>query len=137
MSIKITVIVMVLITSIITTVKSKDEQLFKELGTRIAQTRKARSLTQVQLAQRLGIAQQTLAHYEGGRVRLTIDTLLDLAHELNTGVAELIGESSNLPIKPGPASRLQQQAARISQLPRSKQKLACDLLDTVLAQVPQ
>ncbi|RQY08617.1 XRE family transcriptional regulator, partial [Burkholderia stagnalis] len=57
---------MTLITSIIATVKSKDEQLFKDLGARIAHTRKARGLTQVQLAERLGIAQQTLAHYEGG-----------------------------------------------------------------------
>ncbi|MDR0780683.1 MAG: helix-turn-helix domain-containing protein [Pseudomonadales bacterium] len=115
-------------------VKTSDEQLFRELGARIASTRKARSLTQVQLAERLGIAQQTLAHYEGGRVRLPIGTLLDLAHELKTGVSELIGESSRLPVKPGPASRLQQQVARISQLPRARQKLACDLLDTVLAQ---
>jgi transcriptional regulator with XRE-family HTH domain len=127
------VIVMTLITSIITTVKSKDEQLFKDLGARIAQTRKARGLTQVQLAERLGIAQQTLAHYEGGRVRLTIDMLLDLADELGTSVTELIGESVHLPAKPGPASRLQQQVDAISQLPRSRQKLASDLLDTVLA----
>lgn len=125
---------MTLITSIITAVKSKDEQLFKELGARIALTRKARGLTQVQLAERLGIAQQTLAHYEGGRVRLTIDMLMDLARELHIGIAELVGEPNHLPAKPGPASRLQQQVAQISQLPRSKQKLAADLLDTVLAQ---
>ncbi|KWN16830.1 helix-turn-helix domain-containing protein [Burkholderia ubonensis] len=124
---------MTLITSIIATVKSKDEQLFKDLGARIAHTRKARGLTQVQLAERLGIAQQTLAHYEGGRVRLTIDMLLDLADELGTSVTELIGEPAHLPAKPGPASRLQQQVDAISQLPRSKQKLASDLLDTVLA----
>nr|WP_254220410.1 helix-turn-helix transcriptional regulator [Burkholderia multivorans] len=86
------------------------------------------------MAERLGIAQQTLAHYEGGRVRLTIDMLMDLSRELETGIAELIGESTNLPSKPGPASRLQQQVAQISRLPRSKQKLASDLLDTVLAQ---
>lgn len=127
---------MTLITSIITAVKSKDEQLFKNLGARIALTRKARGLTQVQLAERLGIAQQTLAHYEGGRVRLTIGTLLELAHELETGISDLIGESNSFPAKPGPASRLQQQVEQISRLPRSKQKLASDLLDTVLAQVP-
>ncbi|WP_080747799.1 helix-turn-helix domain-containing protein [Burkholderia cepacia] len=84
-------------------------------------------------AERLGIAQQTLAHYEGGRVRLTIDMLLDLADELGTSVTELIGEPAHLLAKPGPASRLQQQVDAISQLPRSKQKLASDLLDTVLA----
>lgn len=122
------------ITSLIADVKTKDEQLFKELGARIAQTRKARGFTQVQLAERLGIAQQTLAHYEGGRLRLPIAALIALSQELKISVGELIGESTHLPAKPGPASRLQQQVAQISQLPRSKQKLATDLLDTVLAQ---
>ncbi|WP_322026156.1 hypothetical protein [Burkholderia sp. BCC1977] len=59
--------------------------------------------------------------------------LLDLADELGTSVTDLIGEPAHLPTKPGPASRLQQQVDAISQFPRSKQKLASDLLDTVLA----
>ena len=46
----------------------KDESFFKELGSRIALARKERNITQVQLAATLGIAQQTLAHYEGGRL---------------------------------------------------------------------
>ena len=125
---------MALITSLSTGVKTKDEQLFKEMGARIAQARKARGLTQVQLAEQLGIAQQTLAHYEGGRLRLPVPTLLALATELKVSVTELIGESAALPHKPGPVSRLQRQVEQISRLPRSKQKLASDLLDTVLAQ---
>jgi transcriptional regulator with XRE-family HTH domain len=125
---------MALITSQIAYVKTKDEQLFKELGARIAQTRKARGFTQVQLAERLGVAQQTLAHYEGGRLRLPIAMLIALAHELEASVTELIGEAATFPVKPGPVSRLQQQVNEISQLPRARQKLASDLLDTVLAQ---
>ncbi|RQY09171.1 XRE family transcriptional regulator, partial [Burkholderia stagnalis] len=93
----------------------------------------ARGLTQVQLAERLGIAQQTLAHYEGGRLRLPVTILVMLSQELQVGVSELLGDVLDLPHKPGPASRLQQQVDAISQLPRSKQKLASDLLDTVLA----
>ncbi|WP_420997903.1 helix-turn-helix domain-containing protein [Cupriavidus sp. 30B13] len=127
---------MTLITSLIADVKVKDEQLFRELGARIAQARKARGLTQVQLSERLGIAQQTLAHYEGGRLRLPVAALLALAQELQVSVTELIGEAASLPHKPGPVSRLQQQVEQISRLPRSKQKLASDLLDTVLAQAP-
>ncbi|HHF3272563.1 MULTISPECIES: helix-turn-helix transcriptional regulator [Vibrio] len=45
----------------------EDKQLYKELGQRIAQTRKALGLTQTQVAEQLGISQQTLAHYEVGR----------------------------------------------------------------------
>ncbi|MFN9107756.1 MAG: helix-turn-helix transcriptional regulator, partial [Betaproteobacteria bacterium] len=50
--------------SLIAAVNTKDESFFKELGARLAQARKKRGLTQVQLAATLGIAQQTLAHYE-------------------------------------------------------------------------
>ncbi len=48
---------------------TKDEQFFKQLGARIAQARKEQQLTQTQLAEQLGIAQQTMAHYEGGSSR--------------------------------------------------------------------
>ena len=44
-------------------------QFFIDLGKRIAALRKEQRLTQQQLADSLGIAQQTLAHYEGGRIR--------------------------------------------------------------------
>jgi DNA-binding XRE family transcriptional regulator len=46
-----------------------DHQFFVELGKRIALLRKEQGLTQQTLADTLGIAQQTLAHYEVGRLR--------------------------------------------------------------------
>ena len=55
------------VSSLIATMNTRDEQFFKELGTRIAQARKDHSLTQQALAEQLGVAQQTLAHYEVGR----------------------------------------------------------------------
>ena len=51
------------------TMNTRDEQFFKELGARIAQARKDHGLTQQALAEQLGVAQQTLAHYEVGRAR--------------------------------------------------------------------
>src|SRR5690606_36891050 len=44
----------------------KDQQFYQRLGRRIAEHRKALGLTQTDLAQELGVAQQTMAHYEGG-----------------------------------------------------------------------
>ncbi|WP_368502016.1 helix-turn-helix transcriptional regulator [Photobacterium sp. 1_MG-2023] len=38
----------------------------------MAQTRKALGLTQNQVAEQLGISQQTLAHYEVGRLRIAV-----------------------------------------------------------------
>lgn len=119
-------------------VNTKDEQFFKELGARIAQARKERNITQVQLCATLGIAQQTLAHYEGGRLRLPSSLLPALAQELQVGVESLLGQPSaaktKAPVKRGPASQLQRQVDRIAQLPRAKQRFVIEMLDTVLAQ---
>ncbi|NRB42124.1 MAG: helix-turn-helix transcriptional regulator [Pseudomonadales bacterium] len=42
----------------------------KPLGQYIAEAHKAQGITQVQLTEVLGVSQQTIAHYEGGRLRL-------------------------------------------------------------------
>ncbi len=114
----------------------KDETFFKTLGGRIAATRKAQGLTQIQLAALLGIAQQTLAHYEVGRLRLPASLLPVLAEGLKVSVEALVGQPNPRSHKRGPASRLTQQVERISQLPLSKQRFVMELLDTVLAQQP-
>jgi len=117
-------------------VNTKYESFFKDLGARIAQARKERNITQVQLAATLGIAQQTLAHYEGGRLRLPASLLSPLAEELQVSVEALLGRATApAPAgKRGPVSQLQQQVNRISQLPRAKQRFVMEMLDTVLAQ---
>lgn len=122
-------------TFIPTAMHSKDEQFFKELGARLAQARKARGLTQVQLAEQLGIAQQTLAHYEGGRLRLPASLLSASAQALGLPVEDLLNQpAARASAKRGPASRLQQQVERIGQLPMAKQRFVMEMLDTVLTQ---
>jgi len=126
---------MIVTTSRIAAVNTKDEEFFKALGGRIALARKEQGLTQTQLAEQLGIAQQTLAHYEVGRLRLPASMLPVLAVALGTSVEELLGQSSPRATgKRGPASRLAQQVERIGQLPKAKQRFVMEMLDTVLAQ---
>jgi len=110
----------------------KDKQFYQELGQRIAQFRKAQNLTQQQLAEILGISQQTMAHYEGGRLRVAVVMLPVLAKALSIFVEELIDEPSAAKGKRGPASKLQQQVDQISQLPRAKQKFVTEMLDAAL-----
>lgn len=125
---------MAVITTFSAIVNTKDEQFFKGLGARVAQARKDQELTQQQLAERLGIAQQTLAHYEVGRLRVPASMLPVLAQLLGLTTEELLGQSVQTVSKRGPAPRLQQQIERISQLPKSKQRFVSEMLDTVLAQ---
>lgn len=113
-----------------------DEKTFYQaLGQRIATLRKEQGITQVQLAETLGIAQQTLAHYEVGRLRVAAGTLPALARALSVPVEELLGEqSTTLKGKRGPAPKLQQQLEQIAQLPKAKQRFVMDMLDTVIQQ---
>lgn len=115
------------------TMTDDDHKFFVELGKRVAQLRKEQGLTQQALADHLGIAQQTLAHYEVGRLRMPVSLLPEFSRRFGVPVDELLG----LPgahSKRGPASRFQQQLARVSQLPRPKQRFVMEMLDTVLAQ---
>lgn len=116
-----------------TTVNSKDEQFFKALGARIASARKAQNLTQQQLCDQLGIAQQTLANYEGGLLRLPASMLPVLAGIFGMSPDELLGYESPRG-KRGPSSRLQRQVERISKLPKTKQAFVMEMLDMVIAQ---
>ncbi len=113
---------------------SDDKAFFVALGQRIATLRKERNLTQQQLAEALGIAQQTLAHYEGARLRVPASMLPTLAGLLAVEIDELIGYQAKRAAKRGPAPKLAQHMERISQLPRTQQQFVMKMLDTVLAQ---
>lgn len=113
-----------------------EKSFYADLGKRIAQIRKAQSLTQTQLAEQLGIAQQTMAHYEGGTLRISVATLLATAEALNVSVDDFLYEEAAAKgkVKRGPDSKLQQQIEKIRQLPRTKQQFVMEMLDTVIQQ---
>lgn len=111
---------------------SRDEQFFSELGARIALARKELRLTQQQLAGQLGIAQQTMAHYEGGRLKVSASLLPQLARILNLSLDELLGLPARHTQKRGPTSRLEQQIEAIRQMPMTKQKFVTEMLDNVI-----
>lgn len=114
---------------------SQDNTFYIAMGKRIAQFRKAQNMTQTQLADALGIAQQTMAHYEGGKLRIPVALLPTLARLLAVSVEEIIGEpTKSAKGKRGPTPRLQRQMELIGQLPRAKQKFVMEMLDAVIQQ---
>ena len=92
---------------------------FQAVGGRIARLRKDADLTQVQLSDALGIAQQQLASYEVGRRRVPVSLLPGLARALGVSIEDIIGEDEGRSAagKRGPASRLQQQIPASSNCP--------------------
>lgn len=122
---------------------SPDEQpYFQALGQRIAKARAAADLTQVQLAEALGLSQPQLAFYELGKRRVPVSMLPGLAKVLGISIEALIADDDAARIaattprrtRRGPVSRLEQQLDAIAKLPKARQKFVSDMLDTVLAQ---
>ena len=63
----------------------------QEIGARIACLRRERDLTQVELAEKLGISYQAVSSWERGASMPDISKLMDLARTLNVTVDTLLG----------------------------------------------
>ena len=111
-----------------------DRQFTKELGRRCALLRQEAGLTQQQVAAHLGVAQQTLAHYEVGRLRLPVALVPRLAALFAVPTDVLLGVASAHPGKRGPTPKLQRQLERLSRLPKAQQQTVLAMLDGVLLQ---
>jgi len=117
------------------TISSEERAFFVSLGERIASLRRTHNVTQVQLAEALGVSQQTLQSYEVGRRRIPVSALQVVARSLAVSLDELFGsEATTARSKRGPASRLHQQIDAVAQLPKAKQQFVAEMLRNVLGQ---
>jgi len=118
-----------------TSVASTDQgSLRRQLGGRIAEARRAQSLTQQQLGELLGISQQMVAFYEIDCWRVPISLLPELARTLDVAMEEPIGEEAK-PAKHGLSPKLQPQLERITRPPKAQQRFVTQILDTVIQQM--
>jgi len=116
------------------TISTEEKAFFAQLGARVAELRKAQNITQVQLAETLGVSQQTVNAYEVGRRRMPVSSVPALAKLFGVSVEELMGSTHTGAKKRGPTPKLQQQIERIQRLPKAQQRFVMQMLDTVLAQ---
>lgn len=101
-------------------------------GTQLSALRKARSLTQPQLAEMLDISVDMLTYYERRAKNPTADFVAKVAKVLNISADELLGHAVKNGRKSGPPSQLEQRLQAVRQLPRERQKLVIQVLDTFL-----
>ena len=115
---------------------SQDErEFFVQMGARVAQLRKQSGITQVQLAEALGLSQAAITAYENGVRRVPVSMLPTLARILGVSIEELIGEPpSRAARKRGPSPKIQQHLERISALPKQKQRAMLDVIEAMLQQ---
>ncbi len=101
-------------------------------GRKLAELRAKHGLTQVELAERLGVSQKTVTHYE----RRTSNPSLELINRLSTffGVnpSDLVDVEAVPEVRrrhPGPRSRLEELVEQVRDFPRSEQQRIIDLIE--------
>ena len=62
------------------------ERIKVALAQKIAEIRDEHSLKQSELARRMRVSQQFVSQVESGDINLTLETLLKIAHSLNTNI---------------------------------------------------
>ena len=103
-------------------------------GANLAALRKARGLTQPQLAEALGITPEMLNYYERRATNPSADFIGKAAAFFGASADDLLALNTKTPRKPGPPSQFVKLAERLEQLPRAKQKLVAEMLEGVLRQ---
>jgi transcriptional regulator with XRE-family HTH domain len=97
------------------------------VGERIARARQDAGLSQVQLAEKLGVTQQMVGYLERQPVAIRPELLLQLSQALSVSVDQLLGQKAK-PSRGGPAGKMRQLFEAASRLPRSKQEKILDIL---------
>jgi transcriptional regulator with XRE-family HTH domain len=117
------------------TISTEERAFFVTLGERIAALRREHNVTQVQLAEALGVSQQTMQSYEVGRRRIPVSAMPLVARTLKVSLEELFGEEAKpARSRRGPVPQWQEHIEAIAKLPRAKQRFVTQVLETVLAQ---
>ncbi|RPJ57830.1 MAG: XRE family transcriptional regulator [Acidobacteria bacterium] len=103
-----------------------------DFGRRLSQARQAAGLTQMELAQRLEVSQQMIDYYERRANNPTIAFVRKAAALLSVSADELLGQNGKPVRRHGPVPQLEQRLRALRQLPREKQKLVLQFLDSFL-----
>ena len=101
-------------------------------GKNLAGFRKARGWTQPQLAEMLGISFNVMVHYERKATNPSAEFVAKAATIFNVSVDELLGHFVKAVKKSGPRSQIEDRLNAIQKLPREKQKVVLQLLDSFL-----
>lgn len=102
---------------------------------RLAAFRKAAGLSQVQLAESLGIPQRTLSFYEREAEAIPSSLLQPLTEILGVTLEDILGMKNGQSPKRGPKSKLDRQMDAVKRLPRGEQEFVGKFLANVLQKV--
>ena len=104
----------------------------ESLGQRMARLRRGQAITQVDLAERLGVTQPMISDYEKGRLRLHGEIIVQLSQILKVSTDELLGLKNSRPDrKPDP--KLLKRLQQLEELSRRDRQAIIRTIDAYLA----
>ena len=103
-----------------------------EIGRRLRALRDERGMTQVELAQAMGIHQTNLSQMERGIRGVGTRQLLKLCRALKVSPDKILGSSKQEPAMAPRNTRLQRRMRRVEQLPAQHQEAVVKMLDAFL-----
>ena len=101
------------------------------IGDRIASVRKIRGLTQVELAEKIGITQKLVTDYERSRLHLNDEMIRRFSVALEISSDELLG-LSEIPYKKELPLRYMRRMKEIENMPENKRKAILKTLDDLI-----
>lgn len=104
------------------------------IGTRIAQFRRDKGMTQKELAERLGVSQPVVSDYENDVIRLPADVVLQLAQILEVSTDEMLGLKTEARANGGLKNRrLSRRLQAIDALPKRDQEALLRTIDAFIS----
>lgn len=106
-------------------------------GERLANIRKAKGLTQVELADAIGSTQRNISYYESDQGYAPAPVIVALAHALAVSTDELLGVARAKPkakheTQDPQQKRLLKKLSRVLELPPAERKAVLKVLDNVI-----
>lgn len=113
-------------------IRAESRVYFAALGKHIATLRKARGMTQAELARAIGVSQQCVFAWEWSERRVSVLILLKLAKVFATSVDELIGLSKPMRVAKGRLSpKAMRHAERLQALAPMQKRFVIKIIDVL------
>lgn len=101
----------------------------EQIGNNISRIRKENGLTQIDLADKIGITQTLVSDYETGRSNINSEMIIRFALALKTSSDEILGLDKKLPSDETPSLKFMKRLKLIEKLPESDQKALLKTID--------
>jgi transcriptional regulator with XRE-family HTH domain len=107
------------------------------IAQKMVRLRKARGITQAQMAQLIGVSQPVVSDYERGALRMHGELIVKVAEILGVTADELLGCGSSQPQKTRAAGKVQKVFEDVARLPRRQQEKVVEFVSAFVTQYEQ